>query len=129
MKNATIKAKTTFCSSPPQFGLSQVGDVASAVENAWAAYSGTIAAPHEYFDQTGIQLLDVRDEFELFARLLNYAPSKSDAPCKPFPTGAGLGLRRARVGPQRLVEQGSRAIAAFRAGEKADVQQYSERPV
>src|SRR5215471_6854634 len=49
----TIKAKTTFCSSPPQFGWSPVGDVASAVENAWAAYSGTIAAPHEYFDQTG----------------------------------------------------------------------------
>ena len=52
-KNATIKAKTTFCSSPPQFGLSPVGDLASAVENAWAAYSGTIAAPHEYFDHTG----------------------------------------------------------------------------
>jgi hypothetical protein len=51
-KNATIKAKTTFCSSPPQFSLSPAGDVASAVENAWAAYSGTIAAPHEYFDQT-----------------------------------------------------------------------------
>src|SRR5262249_6945195 len=52
-KTASIKGKTTFCSSPPQFGLSPVGDVASAVENAWAAYSGTIAAPHEYFDQTG----------------------------------------------------------------------------
>jgi NAD(P)-dependent dehydrogenase (short-subunit alcohol dehydrogenase family) len=26
--------------------------VASAVENAWAAYSGTIAVRHEYFDQT-----------------------------------------------------------------------------
>jgi hypothetical protein len=43
MKTASIKGKTTFCSSPPQFGLSPVGDVASAVENAWAAYSGTIA--------------------------------------------------------------------------------------
>jgi hypothetical protein len=32
--------------------LSPVGDVASAVENALAAYSGTTAAPHEYFDQT-----------------------------------------------------------------------------
>ena len=37
----------------PQLGLSLVGDVASAVENALAAYSGTTAAPHEYFDQTG----------------------------------------------------------------------------
>jgi hypothetical protein len=27
--------------------------VASAVENALAAYSGTTAAPHEYFDHTG----------------------------------------------------------------------------
>jgi hypothetical protein len=33
--------------------LSPVGDVASAVENALAAYSGTTAAPHEYFDHTG----------------------------------------------------------------------------
>jgi hypothetical protein len=33
--------------------LSPVGDVASAVENASAAYSGTTAAPHEYFDHTG----------------------------------------------------------------------------
>jgi NADPH:quinone reductase-like Zn-dependent oxidoreductase len=32
--------------------LSPVGDVASAVENALAAYSGTTVAPHEYFDQT-----------------------------------------------------------------------------
>jgi hypothetical protein len=32
--------------------LSPVGDVASAVENALAAYSGTTAAPHEYFDHT-----------------------------------------------------------------------------
>jgi hypothetical protein len=34
--------------------LSPVGDVASAVENALAAYSGTTAAPHEYFDHTVI---------------------------------------------------------------------------
>jgi hypothetical protein len=34
--------------------LSPVGDVASAVENALAAYSGTTAAPHEYFDHTPI---------------------------------------------------------------------------
>ena len=33
--------------------LSPVGDVASAVENASAAYSATTAAPHEYFDYTG----------------------------------------------------------------------------
>jgi hypothetical protein len=32
--------------------LSPVGDVASAVENALAAYSGSTAAPHEYFDHT-----------------------------------------------------------------------------
>jgi hypothetical protein len=50
-KNATIKARTTFCSSPPLLGLSPVGDVASAVENASAAYSDTTVAPHEYFDQ------------------------------------------------------------------------------
>ena len=35
---------------PPLLRLSPVGDVASAVENAPAAYSGTTAAPHEYFD-------------------------------------------------------------------------------
>jgi hypothetical protein len=40
-----------FRKSP--LGLSRVGDAASAVENAWAAYYGTIAAPHECFDQTG----------------------------------------------------------------------------
>jgi hypothetical protein len=38
---------------PPLLGLSPVGDVASAVENDLAAYSGTRAAPHEYFDHTG----------------------------------------------------------------------------
>jgi hypothetical protein len=38
--------------------LSPVGDVASAVENVSAAYSGTIAAPHEYFDHTGSALID-----------------------------------------------------------------------
>jgi hypothetical protein len=37
--------------------LSPVDDVASAVENALAAYSGTTAAPHEYFDHTGMALL------------------------------------------------------------------------
>jgi uncharacterized protein (TIGR03437 family) len=53
MKNATTKARTTFCSSPPLPRLSPVGNVASVVENASAAYSGTTTAPHEYFDQTG----------------------------------------------------------------------------
>ena len=52
-KNAITKARTTFCSSPLLLGLSPVGDVASAVENASAAYSGTTAAPPEYFDHTG----------------------------------------------------------------------------
>jgi hypothetical protein len=51
-KNATTKARTTFCSSPLPLGLSPVADVASAVENVSAAYSDTTAAPHEYFDQT-----------------------------------------------------------------------------
>jgi len=51
-KNATTKARTTCCSPPPLLGLSPVGDVASAVENVLAAYSGTTAAPHEYFDHT-----------------------------------------------------------------------------
>jgi hypothetical protein len=32
-KNATTKARTTFCSSPPLLRLSRVGDVVSAVEN------------------------------------------------------------------------------------------------
>jgi hypothetical protein len=36
---------------PPLLRLSPVGDVASAVENALAAYSDTTVAPHEYFDQ------------------------------------------------------------------------------
>jgi hypothetical protein len=52
MKNATTKAKTTFCSSLPLSRLSPVGDAASAVENALAAYSAITAAPHEYFDHT-----------------------------------------------------------------------------
>jgi hypothetical protein len=51
-KNATIKARATCCCSPLLLRLSPVGDVASAVENALAAYSGT-AVPHEYFDQMG----------------------------------------------------------------------------
>jgi hypothetical protein len=52
-KNATIKARATFCSSPPLLRLSPVGAVTSAVENVLAAYSDTTVAPHEYFDQTG----------------------------------------------------------------------------
>jgi len=53
-KNATIQARTTCCSSPSLLGLRPVGDVASAVENALAAYPGTTAAPHEYFEQCGL---------------------------------------------------------------------------
>jgi len=53
-EDATIKARTTCCSSLPQLGLSPVGDVASAVENVSVAYSDTTAAPHEYFDHTGL---------------------------------------------------------------------------
>jgi hypothetical protein len=37
--------------------LSPVGDVASAVENVLAAYSDTTVAPHEYFDQTRLELI------------------------------------------------------------------------
>jgi hypothetical protein len=59
-KNAITKARTTFCSSPPLLRFSPVGDVASAVENASAAYSGTTAAPHEYFDQTGGSRIVIR---------------------------------------------------------------------
>ena len=55
----TIKARTTCCSSLPLLGLSPVGDVASAVENALAAYSGTTAAPHEYFDHTASYCLNL----------------------------------------------------------------------
>jgi hypothetical protein len=51
-KSATIKARTTLCSSPPLPRLSPLGDVASAVEHASAAYSGATAASREYFDQT-----------------------------------------------------------------------------
>src|SRR6516225_9496267 len=61
MQNATIKARTTCCSSPPLLGMSPVGDVASAVENVSAAYSGTTAAPHEYFDHTGDDTTRRRD--------------------------------------------------------------------
>jgi hypothetical protein len=41
------QARTTFCSSPPLLGSSSVGEVASAVENASVAYSGTTAAPFQ----------------------------------------------------------------------------------
>jgi hypothetical protein len=43
-----MRRLASFCSSLPLLGLSPVGDVASAVENASAAYSATTAAPHEY---------------------------------------------------------------------------------
>src|SRR6516225_3253560 len=54
--------------SPPQLGLSPVGDVASAVENALAAYSGTAAAPREYFDQTGSGSASLEKLQEYFSR-------------------------------------------------------------
>jgi hypothetical protein len=38
---------------PAPAPLEPVGDLASVVKNALAAYSGTTVAPHEYFDQTG----------------------------------------------------------------------------
>jgi hypothetical protein len=53
MKNAITKARATFCSFPPLLRLSQVGDLASAVENVSAAYSDTTVAPHEFLDHTG----------------------------------------------------------------------------
>jgi hypothetical protein len=49
----TTKARTTLCSSLPPLRLSPVGDLASTVESASAAYFGITVAPHEYFDQTG----------------------------------------------------------------------------
>ena len=47
------QGKSNVLLFPPLLRLSPVGDVASAVENASAAYSDTTVAPHEYFDQTG----------------------------------------------------------------------------
>src|SRR6516164_3691290 len=49
----TTKARTTLCSSLPLLRLSPVGDLASTVESASAAYFGITVAPHEYFDHTG----------------------------------------------------------------------------
>src|SRR6516165_2627212 len=48
----TTKARTTLCSSLPLLRLSPLGDLASNVESASAAYLGITVAPHEYFDQT-----------------------------------------------------------------------------
>jgi hypothetical protein len=53
-RKETTKARTTLCSSLPLLRLSPVGDLASTVESASAAYLGIIVAPHEYFDQTGL---------------------------------------------------------------------------
>ena len=50
-RNRQVKNNVLLFRAPVH--LSPVGDVASAVENALAAYSGTTAAPHEYFDHTG----------------------------------------------------------------------------
>jgi hypothetical protein len=52
-QEGTTKARTTLCSSLPLLRLSPVGDLASTVESASAAYFGITLAPHEYFDQTG----------------------------------------------------------------------------
>jgi hypothetical protein len=52
----TTKARTTLCSSLPLLRLCPVGDLASTVESASAAYLGITVAPHEYFDQTGLSL-------------------------------------------------------------------------
>jgi|SRR6516162_5065743 len=42
---------TTIATLPLR--LSPLGDLASTVESASAAYFGITVAPHEYFDQTG----------------------------------------------------------------------------
>jgi integrase len=42
-----------LCSSLPLLRLMPVGDLASTVESASAAYFDITVAPHEYFDQTG----------------------------------------------------------------------------
>jgi hypothetical protein len=52
--DATINGRTTCCSSLLLLRLSRVADVASAVENAVAAYSGTRGALHEYLTKWGI---------------------------------------------------------------------------
>jgi hypothetical protein len=56
-RKETTKARTTLCSSLPLLRLSPVGDLASTVESASAAYFGITVAPHEYFDQTTSQLV------------------------------------------------------------------------
>jgi len=85
-KNATIQARTTCCSSLPLLRLSPVGDVASAVENVSAAYSGTTAAPHEYFDHT-----PTRDHNGLYQRTASTASTTfcthSSKPRSPFIQG------------------------------------------
>jgi hypothetical protein len=52
-RKETTKGKVTPSSSLPLLRLSPVGDLASTVESASAAYFGITVAPHEYFDQTG----------------------------------------------------------------------------
>jgi hypothetical protein len=60
-RKETTKARTTLCSSLPLLRLRPVGDLASTVESASAAYFGITVAPHEYFDQTATgKFVDVR---------------------------------------------------------------------
>jgi hypothetical protein len=49
-RKETTKARTTLRSSLPLLRLSLVGDLASTLDSASAAYFGITVAPHEYFD-------------------------------------------------------------------------------
>ena len=51
------QGKSNVLLFPPLLRLSPVGDVASAVENASAAYSDTTVAPHEYFYRRGFLVI------------------------------------------------------------------------
>src|SRR5262249_5605731 len=53
-KKETTKAKTISCSSRSLLRVRWVRKARSAVVSGSVAYSNTTAAPHEYFDQTGI---------------------------------------------------------------------------
>jgi hypothetical protein len=77
--------------------LSPVGDVASAVENALAAYSDTTVAPHEYFDHTPSEhLLDQQKKASSEESVGDWygqmAPgSSARVPAKPLPdSGASV---------------------------------------
>jgi hypothetical protein len=72
--------------------LCPVGDVASAVENALAAYSDTTVAPHEYFDQTGYAFATAHrpPNVGMAERLAVVGPGPCD---EPAPSGAAGALR------------------------------------